>query len=100
MRSFSSVAWLRGSHTCFAAGVVVLLPNPVLADTVVVGSIPVVDYMVAAAGPRVAVGVDTEFRMVVVVVLPVACLSHNCRRSGCRNSLVLHTGGRDTSAAA
>lgn len=104
--SFSSVAWLHGSHTCFAAGMGVDCPNPVLADAEVVDSIPVADYTVAvaAAAPMIAVEEDMESHMeeevVVVVLLPVATYCHNCRRTGCHSSLALHTGDRDTSAAA
>ena len=36
----------------------------------------------------------------VVVVLPVATYCHNCRRNGCHIPPALHTGDRDTSAAA
>ena len=96
------VAWLHGSHTCFAAGMVVDCPTPVLADAEVVGSIPVADYTVAVAAPMIAVEEDMESHMeeVEVVVLPVATYCHNCRRTGCHIPPALHTGDRDTSAAA
>lgn len=96
------MAWLHGSHTCFAAGTGADCPTPVLADAEVVDSIPVADYTVAvaAAAPMIAVEEDMESHMEEVVVLPVATYCHNCRRTGCHIPPALHTGDRDTSAAA
>lgn len=74
-----------------------------LAEAEVVDSIPVADYTVAAAAPMIAVEGDMESHMEVVevvVLLPVATYCHNCRRTGCHIPPALHTGDRDTSAAA